>query len=197
MLVGPARHVRTHFDEPIIPVRACDSVLPTVQEWFWRFKSAARERVHEKQAAAAVLRKEFEAIDKKAQQQYFEAKSELGLWSDAGVEEGRQLFWKAFESGKVFGRRQTFWDGLVSHKRPAWTSFQIRRDFHARPFKSPEDYKGVLCCLNEVVSHGVPADNAPDVSGRGAVGTAHTVHHPGDDQFYHRCAAWRHSDSDE
>lgn len=59
-------------------------------------------------------RKEFDVYDKAAQKKYSDAKAELGVWSDAGVAEGRQLFWNSFERGKVFGRRQTLWDGLVS-----------------------------------------------------------------------------------
>jgi hypothetical protein len=30
-----------------------------------------------------------------------QAKAELGLFSELGLEEGRRLFWQSFESGKV------------------------------------------------------------------------------------------------
>ena len=30
-----------------------------------------------------------------------QAKAELGLWSELGVDEGRRLFWRSFEAGKV------------------------------------------------------------------------------------------------
>ena len=56
----------------------------------------------------------YAALDKEAAAKYSDAKAELGLWSTAGVQESRRLFWRSFESGKVFGRRQTFWDALVS-----------------------------------------------------------------------------------
>jgi ABC-type phosphate/phosphonate transport system permease subunit len=42
------------------------------------------------------------------------AKSELGVWSEAGLEESRALLWRSFESGKVFAQRQTFWDSLFN-----------------------------------------------------------------------------------
>jgi hypothetical protein len=31
-----------------------------------------------------------------------QAKAELGLWSELGVDEGRRLFWRSFEAGKVW-----------------------------------------------------------------------------------------------
>ena len=67
-----------------------------------------------KKAKSAELQKKFAALERESQQKFSDAKAELGLWSDAGIGEGRQLFWSAFERGKVFGRRQTFWDALVS-----------------------------------------------------------------------------------
>lgn len=70
--------------------------------------------MNKKKAASSKVWKEFATLDKEAQKKFAEAKAELGLWSDAGVGEGRRLFWNAFERGKVFGRRQTFWDALVS-----------------------------------------------------------------------------------
>lgn len=84
-----------------------------MQEWFWRFKKDARKRVHAAQAEAETARQEYKKLEKEAQKKYSDAKAELGLFSEAGLDEGRRLFWRAFENGKVFGRRQTFWDGLV------------------------------------------------------------------------------------
>ena len=86
-----------------------------LQEWFWRFKPQVRNKVYVKKAKSAKLKWKYEKLDKEAQQKFSDAKAELGLWSDAGVGEGRKLFWSAFERGKVFGRRQTFWDALVRH----------------------------------------------------------------------------------
>ena len=56
-----------------------------MQEWFWWFKPAVRERVHEKQAKSAKLRKAFQALDKEAYRKFSDAKAELGLWSEEGI----------------------------------------------------------------------------------------------------------------
>jgi len=40
------------------------------------------------------------------------AKSKLGLFSEYGVEETRNLFWERFGQGKGFAQRQTGWDAL-------------------------------------------------------------------------------------
>ena len=81
--------------------------------------------MNEKKAQSAEQRKEFAVLDKEAQRKFSDAKAELGLWSDAGIGEGRKLFWNAFERGKVFGRRQTFWDALVSKHTPAHSCLPI------------------------------------------------------------------------
>ena len=83
------------------------------QVWFWRFRSDARQKVYKKMEKAKALRKDFDVYNKVSQKKYSDAKAQLGVWSEAGVAEGRKLFWDSFETGKVFGRRQTFWDGLV------------------------------------------------------------------------------------
>jgi hypothetical protein len=40
------------------------------------------------------------------------AKSKLGVFSEYGVEEARNLFWERFNQGKGFAQRQTKWDAL-------------------------------------------------------------------------------------
>lgn len=95
------------------------------QVWFWRFKSDARQKVYKRMEKAKARRKEFDVYDKASAKKFSDAKAELGVWSEAGVAEGRQLFWNSFERGKLFGRRQTFWDGLV---RPHDCLFSSRLD---------------------------------------------------------------------
>merc|ERR1719399_1068189 len=34
----------------------------------------------------------------------------VGLWSEYGIEEVRKRFWDAYQSGKDFAKRMTFWD---------------------------------------------------------------------------------------
>jgi len=39
-----------------------------------------------------------------------EAKAAVGIWSQYGVDEVKDRFWKAYQSGKDFAKRMTFWD---------------------------------------------------------------------------------------
>jgi len=39
-----------------------------------------------------------------------DAKAAVGIWSQYGVDEVRERFWKAYQSGKDFAKRMTFWD---------------------------------------------------------------------------------------
>ncbi len=43
-----------------------------------------------------------------------DAKSRVGIWSAYAIEETRAKFWEAYESGKVFATRQTFWNMLMT-----------------------------------------------------------------------------------
>lgn len=45
------------------------------------------------------------------------AKSEVGLMSEYGVQETRDLFWGTFAGGKDFGKRQSMWDLLFTGLR--------------------------------------------------------------------------------
>ena len=41
-----------------------------------------------------------------------DAKSELGVWTEAGVEESRQMFWESYTRGKLFAQRRTWYNML-------------------------------------------------------------------------------------
>ncbi|KAL3157429.1 hypothetical protein ABBQ32_011899 [Trebouxia sp. C0010 RCD-2024] len=82
--------------------------------WFWRFRSPHSEIVKQRLAKQYVAQSALDKLNKQRAALMSEAKSQLGLWSDAGVEESKQTFWKSFEAGKVFGRRQTLWDAIVT-----------------------------------------------------------------------------------
>lgn len=96
--------------------------------WFWRFRPEYREKVkaHDPEIRDAKtrvrsLQQERDAILK-------QAKSNLGIWSDAGIEESRKMLWTSFDSGKVFAQRQTFWDSLFTILRARdrdWVSLLI------------------------------------------------------------------------
>ncbi|EFN54176.1 hypothetical protein CHLNCDRAFT_135614 [Chlorella variabilis] len=82
--------------------------------WFWRFKPEARTEVEARQPAVDAARAVAREIQGRRDKVLREAKAVLGLWSEAGVEEGRELFWESFNSGKVFAQRQTFIDSIFT-----------------------------------------------------------------------------------
>ncbi len=63
------------------------------QVWFWRFRAPhnaiVRDRLAKQSNAQAVVTK----LNKQRAAIMSEAKSQLGLWSDAGIEEARGSFW--------------------------------------------------------------------------------------------------------
>eukprot|EP00210_Caulerpa_lentillifera_P001206 g1162.t1 len=82
--------------------------------WFWRFKPEHRDEVRKRQ----IIEREAWAVAKEKQKKYDEAfssaKSELGVWTESGINESRSLFWKAYQRGKFFAQRQTVSDALYS-----------------------------------------------------------------------------------
>lgn len=57
-------------------------------------------------------RVEFERVRNEEEQKVAIAKSKLGLFSEYGVEETRNLFWEKFAMGKNFAKRQSTWDAI-------------------------------------------------------------------------------------
>lgn len=54
----------------------------------------------------------YNFLKKQEEQQLSLAKSKLGLFSEYGVEETRNLFWERFAQGKGFASRQSKWDAI-------------------------------------------------------------------------------------
>ncbi|KAK9839900.1 hypothetical protein WJX74_000074 [Apatococcus lobatus] len=82
--------------------------------WFWWFRQPHRDEVRKRQKHESAAAKVVRGFDQQQKQKISNAKASLGLWSDSGLEESRQLFWQSFNSGKVFAQRQTFWDTVVN-----------------------------------------------------------------------------------
>ena len=81
------------------------------------------------QAEEAEARKYFDALDQKREALRKEAFGVVGLWSEYGVTEARQLFWDCLEKGKGFAKRSTLWDmffGVVMHRDEDIGSFLLR-----------------------------------------------------------------------
>lgn len=83
------------------------------KHWFWWFNTEQRSIVRKQQKLEAAAAERLAGLQREQARLLSDAKSELGLWSEFGVDEGRRLFWKSFQQGKVFGRQQTFWDAIM------------------------------------------------------------------------------------
>ena len=64
-----------------------------LQVWFWRFRSPHNEIVKERSKYQAEAQAVVTKLNKQRAAIMSEAKSQLGLWSDAGIEEARASFW--------------------------------------------------------------------------------------------------------
>ena len=80
--------------------------------WFWWMSSERSKAVNELQAQLAIAEREFDKVAVQREKLRQAAFGVVGLWSEYGVGEARQLFWDCLEKGKGFARRATFWDAL-------------------------------------------------------------------------------------
>lgn len=64
-----------------------------LQVWFWRFRSPHNEVVRQRLAKQYVAQAALDKLNKQRAAVMSEAKSQLGLWSDAGIEESKDTFW--------------------------------------------------------------------------------------------------------
>lgn len=76
-------------------VRLLEAELDMAQSqvWFWRFREPYKSEVAAKRPAVAAAQAETRGLQKQYRKAVAAAKSELGVWSLAGVEEGRALLW--------------------------------------------------------------------------------------------------------
>lgn len=58
------------------------------------------------------FQRQYDMLKKDEAAKIATAKSKLGIFSEYGVEETRNLFWERFGQGKGFAQRQTKWDAL-------------------------------------------------------------------------------------
>jgi len=75
--------------------------------WFWTCNTPLclgnKARMERDLAAFSLLRREEHELMK-------DAKQSVGLFSEHGVQDTREMFWQKFNSGKAFASRQTKWD---------------------------------------------------------------------------------------
>merc|ERR1719152_531611 len=52
----------------------------------------------------------FDAAMREREALQSDAKAAVGIWSQYGIDDVRERFWKAYQDGKDFAKRMTFWD---------------------------------------------------------------------------------------
>ena len=81
--------------------------------WFWRFRGepyATLVPAYKAQEKAAL--REMRALEKERDRGLARARSVIGIFSERGLAETRELFWDGYERAKVFATRQTFWQAF-------------------------------------------------------------------------------------
>lgn len=80
--------------------------------WFWSYDSQRAAIVYDLEAQQRTLQGNFAALNAERDSLRQEAFQTVGLFSEYGVDEARQLFWDCLDKGKGFARRSTFYDML-------------------------------------------------------------------------------------
>jgi len=94
-------------------LRYAERELDKVHVWGWRFREPYNEMVPPRQRTVDEARGRLDAAVRERDALISEAKSNVGIWSEYGVTEVRERFWQAYQSGKDFAKRMTFWDVLL------------------------------------------------------------------------------------
>lgn len=81
----------------------------SLQVWFWRWREPHRERVLARQPAVDAAKARVEELQTQQEKLFSDAKAQLGLWSEAGVGESRQLFWWVLPHAVVLAGCSTVW----------------------------------------------------------------------------------------
>ncbi|KAF0698517.1 Aste57867_10884 [Aphanomyces stellatus] len=103
-----------NYEETYAAYVNAEDEVADAQVWFWRLRPESRAAVNERQAVADAARAKLNALEAARDAKMRDAKAYVGLWSEYGLDEARTRFWAAFESGKVFASRQTFWQMVFS-----------------------------------------------------------------------------------
>jgi len=84
--------------------------LDQVHVWGWRWREPYNTLVPPRQKAVAEAQARVDDALRERAEIQSEAKAQVGIWSQYGVDEVRERFWAAYQSGKDFAKRMTFWD---------------------------------------------------------------------------------------
>ena len=84
--------------------------LDEVNVFFWRWRSPYDRLVPPRQEKYDIARDRFAEAMRAREEAQSQAKATVGIWSQHGLDEARDRFWQAYQSGKDFAKRMTFWD---------------------------------------------------------------------------------------
>ena len=87
--------------------------LAEVHVFGWRWRSPYSQQVPPRMRSVDEARGRLEFQLQQRNALISEAKAQVGIWSEYGVEEVRDRFWKAYQSGKDFAKRMTWWDLIL------------------------------------------------------------------------------------
>lgn len=83
-----------------------DQAYRNSQGWFWSCNSNCQTW----KAQMEQRRDRFYALKKIEESKMSEARQQVGIFSEYGVQEARDRFWSAFQGGREFAQRQSMWD---------------------------------------------------------------------------------------
>lgn len=88
--------------------------LMDAKVWFWRFRAGHREHVYAVQEQLDHALAGFRELEAQRVQREQDARGVVGIWSEIGIADARDLFWQCYEHGKDLARRWTFIDMLFT-----------------------------------------------------------------------------------
>ena len=89
---------------------AAERRLNEVHVFGWRWREPYSQLVPPRQAELDQKRAKLNVALKERDALKSEAKAAVGLWSQYGVDEVRDRWWEAYQAGKDFAKRMTWWD---------------------------------------------------------------------------------------
>merc|ERR1719231_2084969 len=92
---------------------AAQRALDQVHVFGWRWRSPYDKLVPPRQREVEQANARLRAALAERDALQSEAKAQVGLWSQYGIDDARERFWKAYQSGKDFAKRMTWWDVML------------------------------------------------------------------------------------
>jgi len=86
--------------------------LEEEEVWFWYWREPSKWIVPELRAVVRDKHKVLQKLVDQRKSHVLDAKRSVGPFSTFAVAEARTMFWDRVERGKLFARRQSFWDAL-------------------------------------------------------------------------------------